>query len=453
MPRWIAALLLSILFAVSGTAAGSGAAERGEFPAVYQTTTRVNVRASDGAKSQRLGTLADGEAVRVERITDSGWAEISYNSRTAYVSADYLTYIDSVETPAARKVKHSGITLGVIIMWIVRIIIAVVIIKLIQRASVVVMYILSKLMYKLYWLVNIPFYILNWIQRFLAKPWRDIYRRNKGNDRINRRRRIIWSIVKVPLYVILTPLRFINALYYNVAAHCSFELYNYLLEVILPSKDNEGADNDALLILLIPWRFLKYVVFHGSLTLIESLVWTAADTLAPALTLYHGTNEDACVAITQSGGYAGRLSGIWNVGGGNFAGNGIYFAPARATAKHYSSGTIIVCRVTLGKVLDLGMAPEYIYNQCGHPNALGATKWGLEHGFVTGEWWRGDSRWWEYCMYDWQNRYNYSWRIRPLYILNLNEGSMQRIPGGMCHWLFRGLVIKDLATSFKELFQ
>lgn len=317
------------------------------------------------------------------------------------------------------------------------------------------MYFMSIIMYRLYWLVNIPFYLLNWIQRFLAKPWRDIYRRNKGGDRRNRRRRMIWGVAKVPFYIILTPLRLINAIYYNLIAHCSFELYNYLLEVILPSNPKEGADNDALLIALIPWRFLRYVILHGSLTLIESVIWTAADTLFPALTLYHGTDEDACVAITQSGraGYSGRLTGIWNVGGGNFAGNGIYFAPARATARHYSGGTIIVCRVTLGRVLDLGMAPEYVYNQCGHPDALGATKWGLDHGYVTGEWWRGDSRWWEYCMYDWQNRYNYSWRIRPLYILNLNEATMQRIPGGMCHWLFRGLVLKDLATSFKELFK
>lgn len=452
-PRWIAALLLSILFVVSAAEAGT-AAERGEFPAVYQTTTRLNVRESDSAGSRRLGTLGKGEMVRVEWITDSGWAMIRYNSREAYISADYITYFQPVETPA-KQARHRRITAGGVIGWAFKILIAVVIIKLLQKVSVFVMYFMSVIMYKLYWLVNIPFYLLNWIQRFLAKPWRDIYRRNKGGDRRNRRRRMIWDIAKVPFYIILTPLRLINAIYYNLIAHCSFELYNYLLEVVLPSNPKEGADNDVLLIALIPWRFLRYVILHGSLTLIESVIWTAADTLFPALTLYHGTDENACVAITQSGraGYSGRLTGIWNVGGGNFAGNGIYFAPARATARHYSGGTIIVCRVTLGRVLDLGMAPEYVYNQCGHPDALGATKWGLDHGYVTGEWWRGDSRWWEYCMYDWQNRYNYSWRIRPLYILNLNEATMQRIPGGMCHWLFRGLVLKDLATSFKELFQ
>lgn len=88
--RWIAALLLSILFVVSAAEAGA-AVERGEFPAVYQTTTRLNVRDSDSAGSRRLGTLGKGEMVRVEWITDSGWAMIRYNSREAYISADYIT--------------------------------------------------------------------------------------------------------------------------------------------------------------------------------------------------------------------------------------------------------------------------------------------------------------------------------------------------------------------------
>ena len=142
---------------------------------------------------------------------------------------------------------------------------------------------------------------------------------------------------------------------------------------------------------------------------------------------------------------------VWNVGSGNFAGNGIYFAPARSTARHYSSGSLIVARVTLGRVLDLGMAPKNIYNQCGYPNATGATDWGLRHKYVTGEWWRKDAGWWEYCMYDWKNRYNYSFRIRPLYVLDFDEECILRIPGGMSHWLFRDMVIKDIIRYVEEL--
>ena len=54
-------------------------------------------------------------------------------------------------------------------------------------------------------------------------------------------------------------------------------------------------------------------------------------------------------------------------------------------------------------------------------------------------------------MYDWKNRYNFSWRIRPLYVLSLDGDVLQRIPGGMHHWLFRRMVIEDLITWFRHL--
>ena len=114
---------------------------------------------------------------------------------------------------------------------------------------------------------------------------------------------------------------------------------------------------------------------------------------------------------------------------------------------------MIICRVTLGKTIDLGLAPYYVFNQCGHANAYGVTDWGLKNGYVSGEWWRSDTHWWEYCMYDWQNRYNYSWRIRPLYIVNLENGFLQRIPCGMSHWLFRKMILQDISTSFKNLYR
>lgn len=281
------------------------------------------------------------------------------------------------------------------------------------------------------------------------------YKSNNGRDLKNAELRNTFEWVKVPLYIILTPLRFVNALYFNMIVHCSFEMYNYIVELFLPSNAHEGEDDYIRLFLLLPWRLLKYVVWHGGLTIAESAIWTVIDTFVPALTLFHGTDEQASTTITNAGrnGYSCNLTGVWNVGSGNYAGNGIYFAPARSTALHYARGSLIVCRVSLGKVLDLGLAPWHIYKQCGYPNALGATKWGLQNGYVTGEWWRKDAGWWEYCMYDWQNRYNYSWRIRPLYVLNLSEKYMQRIPGGMWHWLFRKMVISDIITYWEELFK
>lgn len=310
----------------------------------------------------------------------------------------------------------------------------------------------SKIGYILTHVIAIPFYFLNWLQRWLSKPWRVFLKNNRADSMTKWRWRHILSWAKVPLYIILTPLRFINAVYYNLLIHCPFEAFNYCMEVISPSNVKEGGNSWWKWILFLPWRIAKYPLWHGVLTIVESVLWTVIDTFVPALTLFHGTTHEASKSITQSRGRVGNnswMAEVWNVGNGNFAGNGIYFAPARSTAIHYSSGALIVCRVTLGRVLDLGLAPYHVYKQCGNANALEATKWGLEHGFTAGEWWRKDTGWWEYCLYDWKNRYNESFRIRPLYVLDLENQFLLRTPGGMHHWLFRRLVWNDIKAYFK----
>ena len=309
---------------------------------------------------------------------------------------------------------------------------------------------LSRIFYVCFRVLCFPFNFLNGLQRHLSKPWRIFYKGHHGGDSFNKFMRKFWTVLKVPLYVLLTPLRLVNAIFYNLLIHICFETFNYFSEIIDPTSRKEGGSNFFLWVLLLPWRLIKYT-WHWLLMLIESFVWTAVDTIMPALTLYHGTDHTASESITQSPGRVGSkdwYSGIWNVGGGNYAGNGIYFAPVRRTAEHYarnnSRQALIICRVSLGSVLDLGMAPCHIYNQCGYSDALEVTRWGLDHGYTTGEWWRRDEGWWEYCMYDWQNRYNHSWRIRPLYVEDLTGSRVHRIQGGMAHWLFRVMVIKDI---------
>ena len=447
--RYRIALLQLLLFLAALT---SYAAE-GDFPAWYETTTRLNIRAADNTRARKIATVAPGTQLQVDYITTSNWAAIQYQGNRAYVSRRYIRYVRDVEQPKAKEEadKKPSQTKR----WIYNIILWTIVFFVIRYVAVRALGIAGVLMYKAYWVLCIPFYILNWLQRHLSKPWRIFYKKNKGSEQKNKELREMYEYIKIPLYIVLTPLRFVNAFYYNMLVHCSFEMYNYVIELFLPSNDNEGADNVFLLVLLLPWRILKYVVWHGGLTLIESAIWTITDTFVPALTLFHGTSEEASLSITHAGrcGYSNSYTGIWNVGSGNYAGNGIYFAPARSTALHYADGALIVCRVSLGRVLDLGLAPYHVFRQCGYPDALGATKWGLANGYVTGEWWRKDQKWWEYCMYDWQNRYNYSWRIRPIHVLNLRDGYMQRIPGGMCHWLFRKMVIEDIITYFEEKFK
>ena len=427
------------------------------YPAICMTTANLNVRTTNSTRGRILETLPSGTKVQVQRITYDGWAEIDYYDRKAYCYAKYLMYWEPVGPPPSNSPSNasnqhsflSSISSGSIWNTLLSIVIICIVFAILRKVLITILGLISIFFYRLYRLISFPFYCLNWLQRRLAKPWMQNYKRNTRSDRENAKLREELEMWKIPLWLILTPLRFVNAFYYNIVVHCSFELFNYVVEVIAPEGQHEGSTNLFYWLLLLPWRFIKYVIWHGSLTFIESCIWTAIDTFVPTLTVYHGTTCAAAEGICQGPGRVESknwLSAVWNVGSGNYAGNGIYFAPIRSTANHYSCGSLIVCRVSFGRTLDLGLAPRRIYDLCGHPDAFGVTDWGLKNNYVTGEWWRGDAGWWEYCMYDWQNRYNDSWRIRPLYVLNISDKCIQRIPGGMYHWLFNSLAFSDLMT-------
>ena len=108
---------------------------------------------------------------------------------------------------------------------------------------------------------------------------------------------------------------------------------------------------------------------------------------------------------------------------------------------------MIVCRVSLGKIMNYGLAPRYIHSNTGDggDHAL-ITKYAKEHGYTTGEWWNRYG-YWEYCMYDWKNAYNNPWRIRPIYVFNFRTGLAQHIKGGCRHWLFSKMVIRDIVKN------
>jgi hypothetical protein len=208
----------------------------------------------------------------------------------------------------------------------------------------------------------------------------------------------------------------------------------------------------------LPLRILKYPIYHGALTFIECAIFTIIDTIYPAYTLYHGTSAEAANAIIicpnrvkeDAWSYT-RTHGVWNVGGGNYAGDGIYFAPRSRTSMHYARTNahpvLIICRVSIGRLLPLSLAPWTVYSAAGHPNAHKVTQYGLDNGYVTIEWWRDDQNWWEYCLLDWKNKYNESWRIRPVMVLNLDSYFFNRVEGGSRHWLFDKMMFNDLAQT------
>lgn len=312
------------------------------------------------------------------------------------------------------------------------------------------------LLYILFFIAFLPFRILNWLQMFAHKPWRILQKFPPSGAR--KFWMVLDVIARIPLYVVLTPLRFVNAVAFNLVLRPLYEFWNYISEIFVPSDYEEGSRNFGEWLLYLPLRIVKYLIYHGTLTIIECVFFTVFDTIFPTVTMYHGTSEAAAESIIQcptrtpyNREVATRKHGVWNVGAGNYAGDGIYFAPRTSTAMHYARcntyPVVIICRVTFGKILPLSLSPAFVYLSAGQPNAHSVTSYGLKNGYKAIEWWRSDRKWWEFCLLDWQNKYNESWRIRPIFVLNPRSYFFKRTDGGSRHWLFDKMILKDFCTT------
>lgn len=269
----------------------------------------------------------------------------------------------------------------------------------------------------------------NWLQFHLQKPWRFMLKQPGSVIKWVYDNHINW-LVEALLYVALTPLRAFNAIAYNIVVRNVFMLFDMLGEIFNPQLGDmryySGWDYF--------WRWLLYmslrILYYSGkfvLSLLETVTFTIVEIIIPTLTLYHGTSHDASTSIARPN--------EWRVGGGAFAGYGIYFAPNRSTAFHYSCGIIIVCRVTLGRIENLNLHP-YICEHWVAKRGHSITKWAIDNGITTVEWWRttGSYRWWEYCMVDHENAYDHPWRIRPLYREYAATGKYARTWGGTSLW-------------------
>ena len=314
-----------------------------------------------------------------------------------------------------------------------------------------------------YYIISFPVYFLNKLQFVLVEPWRFMVRYNWGSDGYRAVMRIIFLFLKIILYILTTPLRLLNAILYNIVIRLAAELYDLFIEVFEPSDPKEGHDNSLRWVLMLPWRIIKYMIVHGGITFIDSVIWTIIDIFLPAITLYHGTDLTAAQAITCSPNRNSHLKakstkthGMFTASSSSWGGIGVYFASRRSVARKYAfdcyrlsdnNPVMIVCRVTPGNIINYALAPDYVYRNAGEiGNPAVINKYAERHGYTTGQWWNPVGNYWEYCMFDWQNKYNYPWRIRPIYIFNFRTGTIQHIKGGTRHWLFE----KDtLNTLFK----
>lgn len=276
----------------------------------------------------------------------------------------------------------------------------------------------------------------NFLQYFLQKPWRYFLQCPDSTIRWIYDNRLHW-IAEVLLYVVLTPLRAFNAFCYNMVVRNLFMFFDVVQEILHPQLNgmryHDGWEYVWRWLVYLPVRVVVYgVKFAGSL--METALFTCVETILPTLTLYHGTTYEASTSIARPN--------EWLVGSGAYAGYGIYFAPRKSTALHYSCGVVIICRVTLGRIENLNLHP-YVCSNWVAKRGHSITQWAIDKGITTVEWWRttGDYRWWEYCMVDHSADYDHPWRIRPIYREDAYTGKYQRTWGGVGLWL--PVIVKD----------
>lgn len=282
------------------------------------------------------------------------------------------------------------------------------------------------------------FSLLNSLQYFFQKPWRVILKKHsKITYFFYRYLRIVSFIIKFTLCFFLTPLRFINAVYYNLWIYGLWNIRDHFADIFNPKvkgmRFRKGFPYFLYWFFGLPFRILKYSSI-GLIQLLEGIIFVFIDTIFPALTLYHGTERTLSINNISK-------PGRWLVGNGNYAGSGLYFTINKKVAKHYArhnNNPVIICsRVTLGRVITLSLAPDNIRYSIGNDGDR-ITEWGIKNHYSCAEWWRKDGEWWEYCLL---NRRTGSeiktWRVRVLYVQNIETGTKERIWGGKSFWIFR----------------
>ena len=65
-----------------------------------ETTTAVNLRTGAGTGNAIIATVGEGTALIVEADTGSGWYKVNYDGESGYMSADYLSFSETMDLTA-----------------------------------------------------------------------------------------------------------------------------------------------------------------------------------------------------------------------------------------------------------------------------------------------------------------------------------------------------------------
>ena len=503
-------ILLLLLFLLLAGTASSQVKAYDTYPWLVEANTNLNVRVKAGTEYAKMGTITKGTRFEALAQAQGHWVEVSYYGQRGFVCSDHITFIESrVQADEYRYQRRPPfITFGGILRTVWKIfktllIIAIILIAIAYKQEVlqlVMTIVVSTLICRYlsllifhevtwgtnigfvlgiilgvrriaedlsfvggpvaqilgigYYVISFPLLVLNRAQHFLSEPWRYFFKTDWPDEDAKNAIRIVLDVLQVIMYILITPLRFLNSVLYNIFVHGLSEMYDLIYEVFVPCDWDEGKGDFWQWLLYFPVRLVKYPIYHGGMMLLECFAWTVIEIFVPTVTMYHGTNLAAAESICGSADRNSylKLNQDWRAecfttGAAAWGGFGIYFTPRRPVARSYSVRALgssadvpvfIAVRVSLGRIINYSLTPHFVYRQTGYGGKHSfLNAYGMQHGYVTGEWWNAGGGYWEYCMFDWQNKYNYPWRIRPLYIFNCNYNNIQHIPGGMAHWSFK----------------
>lgn len=74
-----------------------------------ETTTAVNLRTGAGTGNAIIATVQQGTALIVEADTGSGWYKVNYDGESGYMSADYLSFSETMDLTAQGWVDGSDV--------------------------------------------------------------------------------------------------------------------------------------------------------------------------------------------------------------------------------------------------------------------------------------------------------------------------------------------------------
>ncbi len=285
------------------------------------------------------------------------------------------------------------------------------------------------------WELRYPFLFLNWLQWDLYNPLRDTWRDPASGAAARSFALVFYSglgpLWWLAVHLILTPVRVVNALYFNIVLYWTVIFCDSVSELLRPKLDKSASNGSYLRRWLAGFpRRLGNVFRRNPLALLEGILMTGVDAIWPTYTMYHGTSfKGIATNIAQ----AGR----WYVGGGDYAGCGIYFGLLRKTAAHYAQGgdnALIVARVTIFPCRNSATLPKRLRRKIGSDGSGIST--GLPWPWRSIEHWRDHSyaQWFEYCLVQpgQAGKYVRSWRARPVCVLR--NGVPSRIWGGLSLW-------------------